>query len=60
MAYNIMFLFLRDIFMLYVWVLSLKNCLITMCMSGASGHQKRVSDTLELELQEVFVYDVGI
>lgn len=31
-----------------------------MFMSGASGHQKRVSDTLELELQEVFVYDVGI
>lgn len=29
-------------------------------MSCASGHQKRVSDTLELELQEVFVYDVGI
>lgn len=46
--------------MLYVRVLSLKNCKINMCMFGASGHQKRVSDTLELEHQEVVVYDVGI
>ena len=29
-------------------------------MSGASGHQNTVSDTLELEHQEVVVYDMGI
>ena len=37
----------------------LQVCLRTMCVPGACGGQKRVSDPLELELQKVVSHRVG-
>lgn len=34
-------------------------CLNTICMPGASGSQKKVSDSLKLKLQKVMRCDVG-
>jgi hypothetical protein len=36
-----------------VWVFCLHICLCTVCVPGAHGSQRRVSDPLELELQFV-------
>ena len=41
-----------------IWVFFLKVYLNTMCMSGAQGGQKKVLDTLELELQTVVGHHV--
>lgn len=44
---------------LCVWVFSLYACLCSMCVPGASGGQKMVSDIFELKLQMAVSFHMG-
>ena len=54
----IFYIFLKDLFILRVWVFA-HVCMCTVCMPGARGSLKRVSDPVKLEIQTTVSHHVS-